>query len=97
MRAHRDGAAIRFPATLAQIPDQFVRRLELRARRFIAIEIAHQTDAERNVVQVIAVDVAAVDLASPAIADFDLAVARGGAVADNEMVGEAGLSNQEAR
>ena len=34
-------------------------------------------------------DVAAIDLAPPAIADFDLAVAGGGAVADDEMVGEA--------
>ena len=33
--------------------------------------------------------VAAVDLAPPAIADSDFAVAGGGAVADHEMVGEA--------
>ena len=32
---------------------------------------------------------AAVDLTSPAIADFDFTVARGSAVADHEMVGEA--------
>ena len=38
--------------------------------------------------EVIAVNVAAVDLPAPAVADFDLAVAGGGAVADDEMVGE---------
>ena len=31
---------------------------------------------------------AAVDLAPPAIAHFDLAVARGSAIADDEMIGE---------
>jgi hypothetical protein len=54
----------------------------------IAIEIAHQTNAKRDVVQVIAVNVSAVDLTAPAITHFDLAVAGRGAVPDDEVVGE---------
>mgnify|MGYP003694654663 CR=1 FL=1 len=44
------------------------------ARRLATIEIADQTNAERYVVQIIAVHVPAVDLAAPAIAHFNLAV-----------------------
>ena len=75
MRFHNGVMRIDFPATLTQIADQFFARFQLRARRLIAIEIADETNAERDVVQVIAVHVAAVDLAPPAIADFDFAVA----------------------
>ncbi|MEY2492255.1 MAG: hypothetical protein QOH24_1206, partial [Verrucomicrobiota bacterium] len=65
---------INFPAALSQIPDQFFARFELPLRRLVAIEIADQTNTEGNVVQVIAVDVAAIDLTSPAVTDFDFAV-----------------------
>ena len=75
-------------ATLAQITDQFLAAIELGARGLIAIEIADQANAKRDVVQVITVHVAAVDLPAPAIAYFDFAVAGGGAVADDEMIGE---------
>ena len=75
-------------ATIAQIADQFFARLQLRARWLVAVEIADETNAERDVVEVIAVHMAAVDLAPPAIADFDFAIAGGGSVADDEMVRE---------
>ena len=52
------------------------------------IEIADQTNAERYVVQIIAVHVPAVDLAAPAIAHFNLAVSRGGSVPDHKMIGK---------
>ena len=91
MRSHDGVMRIDFPAAFPQIADQFFARLQLRARRLIAIEIADETNAERDVVQVIAVHVAAVDLAPPAIADFDFAIAGGGAVADDEMIGESVL------
>ena len=86
MWLHRNGAPLGFAATFAQVADEFFARVELRARWLVAIEIAYQTNAERNVVQIIAVNVAAVDLTPPAIAHFDLAVACGCSVADHEMV-----------
>jgi hypothetical protein len=83
---HRNGAPLGFAATLAQVTDEFFARVELRARWLVAIEIAYQTNAERNVVQIIAVNVAAVDLTPPTIAYFNLAVACGCSVANHEVV-----------
>ena len=57
----------------------------------IAVEIADQTNPERDVVQVIAVDVAAVDLPAPTVADLDLAVAGRRSVADHEMISKSVL------
>ena len=86
MRPHRNRATIRLPATVAQILDQLLRRLQLRSRRLIAIEIAHQANPERDVVQIIAVHMTAVDLPRPAVAHFHLPVAGRSPVADHEMV-----------
>ena len=88
MWLHRNRAPVGFAATFAQVTDEFFARVELRARRLVAIKIAYQTNAQRDVVQIIAVHVAAVDLTSPPIAHFDLAVACGSAVANHEMVRE---------
>ena len=88
MRAHHCVMRINFPATFSQIIDQLFAGLELAAGRLIAIEIAHQTNAERNVVQVITVHVSTVDLTPPTITHFDLAIAGRSAVADNEMISE---------
>ena len=52
------------------------------------IEIAHQTNAERNIVEIIAVHVTTVDLATPAIAHFDLAIPCGCSVSDHEMISQ---------
>jgi hypothetical protein len=79
---------IDFPAAFPQIIDQLFARLQLTPRRLTAIEIAYQTNAERDVVQIDAVHMPAIDLAPPAIARFDLAVARGSAITDDEMIGE---------
>ncbi len=87
MRTHDQGTSIALSAALLQIPNQLLARFELRACRLIAIEITHETNTEPDVVHVIAVDVAAVNLAAPAIADFDLAVARRGSISNDEMVG----------
>ena len=76
MWPHNQGTSVAFPTTLLQIPDQFLARFELRARWLVAVEIAHEANTERNVVQVIAVHVATVNLTTPAIPDFDLAIAR---------------------
>src|SRR5207237_6332977 len=86
MRAHDCVMRINFPAAFSQIIDQLFAGFELAAGRLIAIEIAHQANAERNVVQIIAMHVSAVDLAPPAIAYFDLAITVRGAIADGEML-----------
>src|SRR5438046_4492456 len=88
MGAHNCVMRINFSAAFSQIIDQLFAGFELAAGRLIAIEIAHQANAERNVVQIIAVHVSAVNLAPPAIAYFDLAITGRGAVADDEMIGE---------
>jgi hypothetical protein len=64
-----------FAAAVSQIPNEFLTCVELCARRLVSIEISYQTNAERDVVQIIAMHMTAVYLALPAIADFDLAVA----------------------
>jgi len=88
MWLHRNGASLGLATTVAQVTDEFFARVELCARWLVAIKIAYQTNAERNVVQIIAVHMAAIDLAPPAIAHFDLAVACGSSVADHEVVGK---------
>jgi hypothetical protein len=72
---HRNSAPASAAATLPQIANQFLTCVELRARRLVSIEIANETNAERDVVQIIAVHMTAVYLTPPSIADFDLAVA----------------------
>jgi len=75
-------------AALAQVTNQFFAGIELRSRRLIAIKIADQTNSQRDVVEIVAVHMAAIDLPPPAIAHLDLPVAGGSPVADDELVGE---------
>ena len=86
MRPDRNRPAVGLAAAFAQVTNQFFTGVELGLGWLIAIEITDQTNAERDVVEVITVDVAAVDLPAPAVADFNLAVAGGSAVADYEMI-----------
>lgn len=79
---------VNFPAALPKISNQLFARIELLRRGLVAIKIADQTNADRDIVQIIAVDMATINLSSPAVSNFDLAVPSRGAVADNEMVGE---------
>src|ERR1700736_5434016 len=88
MRFHDRIMIVDLAAALPQITNQFFTAIELRTRRLIAIKIAHQANAERDVFQIIAVDVAAIDLAPPTVADFDLAVAGRSPVSDYEMIRE---------
>ena len=88
MRTHDRVVRINFSAALPKISNQLFARIELLRRGLVAVEIADQTNADRDVVQIIAVDMAAINLSSPAISNFDLAVPSRGAVADNEMVGQ---------
>lgn len=84
MRAHLHFVS----AAVLQILDQLFTRFELRPRRLVAVEIADETNAEPDVVHVIAVHVAAAGLADPSIADLDLTVPRRSPVADDEMIRE---------
>ncbi len=86
MRSHDRVMPVDLAAPDAKIANQFFARVELHACRLIAIEIADQTNAERDVVQIIAVHVPAVDLTAPTIAHFDLAIARRCAVANDKMI-----------
>ncbi len=89
MRFH-DGkmAIVELAATLPQVSNQLFATIELRACRLIAIEIADQTNAERDVVEIIAVHMAAIDLTPPPVAHFDLTVPGRSSVSNYEMIGQ---------
>ena len=88
MWAHHNVMPVDLAAPFAQVINQFFARFELAARGLIAIEIANKANSERDVVQIIAVNVATIDLSPPTIADLDFAVAGRGAIADDEVVGQ---------
>lgn len=88
MRFHDRVVIVDFAAPLPQVTNQLLARVELRARRLDAIEIADQTNPERDVVEIVAVHVTAVDLTPPAVAHFDLTIAGRCSVADDEMISE---------
>ena len=89
MWPHNDIVTGSLAAALPQVADQLFARFKLCTGWLVAIEIAYQTDSERHVVQVIAVDMAAVDLTAPAVADFNLAVAGRSAIANDEVISKA--------
>lgn len=91
MRPNRNRPSIRFAAALAQITNQLFTRIELSASWLVTVEVAHQTNSERDVVQEIAMNMAAINLASPPIANLDFAVTGRTAVPDHKMVGKAVL------
>lgn len=77
-----------FSDTFLQIMDEFFERRQLRFSGMPAIKIADEADAKRDFVEVIAVDVTALNLPHPAIADFDPSVGAAVAVVDDELIGE---------
>lgn len=83
MGTHHQGSA-----TIAQIPNQFIGRFELGAGWLVAIEIAYEANAQPDVVHIIAVNVATVDLTAPAIANLDPAIARRRSVSNDKMVSQ---------
>ena len=80
---------IDFANALTQVADELVQGVELFLSGLFLIEVADEADAEGDVVEVVAVDMAAIDLAGPSAANFDFSVARGGAVADHKLIGKA--------
>jgi len=89
MWPHDDVVPVDLAAALSQIANYFFARVELRAGWLVAIEVSHQTNAERNVVQIIAVHMTAVDLAPPPVSYLNLAVAGRCPIANHEVIGEA--------
>ena len=79
------------PAALPQVTNQFFARLQLGWRRLAVVEVADQANPERDIVQVVAMHMASVNLPAPAVAHFDLAVTRRCPVANDEMIGQAVL------
>lgn len=89
MRPHNNAAHANLPAALSQVANQFLTGFELCTCGLVAIKVSHQANAKRDVVQVIAVHMPAIDLAAPAIAHFYLAVPTRCSVANHEMISEA--------
>jgi hypothetical protein len=75
VRFHDCPFAIDLANTLPKVARQFLDSFELFASRLIAIKIADETNAESDVVEVIAVHVATVDLSAPSVPDFDFSIA----------------------
>jgi hypothetical protein len=86
---NRKISAVVFPDTFAQVIGQFLQRFVLRPGWPGTVEIPDQADTERNVVQIIAMDVAAIDLTGPAASNFNLAVSGGASVTDHKMICQA--------
>ena len=88
MRPDKNIATVDLPTALAKVTDQFFATIELSLGGLVVIEIAHETNAERDIVQIIAVDMTAINLVPPAITHFDLSISGGGPVSDDEVVGQ---------
>lgn len=91
MWSHNCVMRVDFSAAFPQVVDQFFARLQLAPGRLIAVKISDQTNTQSDVVQIIAVNVAAVNLPAPAVANLDLPVSGRCAVAYDEMICQAVL------
>ncbi len=96
MGFHDHLLAFRFTDAISEKADEFLERLELLGGGFVVVVVADETNADADVVQVVAVDVSTCLLDFPTVADLDLSVARGGSVSDHEMIGEAVLHFADA-
>ena len=88
VRFDHGSVAVGFSNAKLEVANEFLQRGELFFRGALLIEVAHQTNAQGNVVEVVTVDMAAVELLFPTRPDFDFAVPGGGAVADHKMIGK---------
>ena len=71
---------------LAEGVDEFDQGGRLAGVGLMVTEVPDETDADGDFIQAFACKVPALDLFDPALANFDLAIARVGAVADDEVV-----------
>ena len=88
MRFYNRIVITNFAATLPEVTNQFLTRFQLGAAWLVAVEIADQTDSEGNIIEIITVDVAPVDLPPPSVTYFDLAISGRCSVANDKMVSE---------
>ena len=91
MRSDDGSPAFDLSDTIAQIADKFIERAKLGPGRLVTIKVTDQTDSDGDVVEVITRHVSTVELFCPARTNFNLAVARGSAIADDKVVGKAVL------
>jgi hypothetical protein len=66
---------VNFAHALAQIAEKLVEGLELFLGGFSLVENTDEANAYCNVIEVVTVDMASVDLLAPAAANFDLSIA----------------------
>ena len=66
--------SVHFADPAPEITDQLIERLIFRFSREVPIEIPHQADADGDIIEIIAVNVSAVQLPDPTVADLDLTV-----------------------
>ena len=66
--------SIHFADPAPEITDQLIERFIFRFSRQVPIEIPDQADADGDIVKIIAVNVTAVQLPDPTVADLDLTV-----------------------
>lgn len=80
-----------FSHAATQINDELIESGELGFGREIAIEVTDKTNADGDIIEVIAGHMTAIDLPRPARTYFDFAVAGGSAIADHKMISESVL------
>ena len=66
--------SVHFADPAPQITDQLIERFVFRFSRQVPIKIPDQADADGDIVKIIAVNVSAVQLPDPTVADLDLTV-----------------------
>lgn len=89
LMASDDGiSAVHLSHASSQVADQFIQSFVLCFCWQIAIKVAYKANADRNIVQIVAVYVAAVNLTIPTVPNFDLTVSGRSAVPDNEVVSQ---------
>lgn len=89
MRLHNGPLRINFSDSLAEIANELIERLKLLLSWLVMVEITDQADSESYVIQVVAMNMASINLSPPARAHLDLPVARGGPVSNDKLVGQA--------
>ena len=88
MRIDNGLASLSLADAITEISDEFPKRPDLGVGRNIAVEIPDKTDAKGDVVQIVACNMASVELGRPAVPYLDLSIAGTMPVTDDEMVGE---------
>jgi hypothetical protein len=86
--SHNRIPSIHFADAAPEITDQFVERFIFRLRWQVSVEVAHEADPKRDIIEIVAMYVSAVELPGPPVPDLDLTVPGGGTVADDEVISQ---------